>query len=140
MPLLVISFTASGKFVVVRKTALLLAAAVVLLCCRFSWSQTSAPTAQVRTLQGVVKSGKTPVPGATVSALNSGTGQKVVGWTQPDGSYKLTLPGDGECVVRAQMAAFARAVSHVTVGPSKRGLCRSFRLNNLRPFSREPIS
>jgi hypothetical protein len=41
-----------------------------------------------------------------------------VGWTQPDGSYKLTLPGDGEYVVRAQMAAFATAVSHVTVGPS----------------------
>ncbi len=41
-----------------------------------------------------------------------------MGWTQPDGSYKLTLPGDGEYVVRAQMAAFATAVSHVTVGPS----------------------
>ena len=96
------------------------ALALVLFCfcpC-FSPSQTLPPPAQVRTLQGVVKSGKTPVPGATVTAVNHGTGQKVVGWTQPDGSYKLSLPGDGEYVVRAQMAAFAAAQSRVTVGPS----------------------
>jgi hypothetical protein len=66
----------------------------------------------------VVKSGKIPVPGATVTAVNHGTGQKVVSWTQPDGSYKLTLPGDGEYVVRAQMTAFAAAQSRVTVGPA----------------------
>ncbi len=118
MPLLVISFMVGEKSVLNSRTALLLPAAVFLLCCRFSWSQTPSPTAQVRTLQGMVKSGNTPVPGATVSALNPVTGQKVLGWTQPNGSYKLTLPGDGEYVVRAQMAAFAASVSHVTIGPS----------------------
>ena len=45
-----------------------------------------------RTLQGVVKSGNTPVPGATVTASNPASGQKVVGWTQLNGSY--TLKGD----------------------------------------------
>ena len=53
-----------------------------------------------------------------MTAVNHGTGQKVVSWTQPDGSYKLTLPGDGEYVVRAQMTAFAAAQSRVTVGPA----------------------
>ncbi len=71
-----------------------------------------------RILQGTVKSGNQAVPGATVSAMNPATGQKVVGWTQVDGSYKLTVPGDGEYVVRAQMAAFATASVHVTVGPA----------------------
>jgi trimeric autotransporter adhesin len=118
MRLFVISFTAKQKSARNRGTALLSATAVVVLCSCLSWSQAAAPTAQVRTLQGVVKSGNTPVPGATVSATNPGTGQKVVGWTQPNGSYKLTLPGDGEYVVHAQMAAFATAVSHVTVGAS----------------------
>ena len=89
------------------------------LCCGLSWAQTSPPNppAEARTLQGTVKSGTTPVPGATVSATNPKTQQKVVGWTQPNGNYKLTLPSDGEYTVRAQMAAFATAVQQVTVGP-----------------------
>ncbi len=74
--------------------------------------------AESRTLQGVVKSGNTPVPGATVTASNRAGGQKVVGWTQLNGSYTLALPGDGEYVVQVQMAAFATAVAHVTVGSS----------------------
>ncbi len=117
MSLLVIS-SSGKKSVLNRGPALLSALAGVLLCGCFSWSQTPSPAAQVRILQGVVKSGKIPVPGATVTAVNHGTGQKVVSWTQPDGSYKLTLPGDGEYVVRAQMTAFAAAQSRVTVGPA----------------------
>ena len=78
----------------------------------------SPGTSSPRVLTGTVKSGNTSVPGATVTATNPATGQKVVGWTQTDGSYKLQLPGDGEYVVRAQMAAFATAIAHVTVTES----------------------
>ncbi len=118
MPLIVILLTAVETSVLNRKTARLMVAAFVLLCCRFSWSQAPTPTAQLRTLAGVVKSGKTPVPGATVTATNHSAGQRVIGWTRADGSFKLTLPGDGEYAVRAQMAAFATATARVTVGPS----------------------
>lgn len=118
MPLIVSLFTALETSVLNRKTALLTVAAFVLLCRCFSWSQAPSPTAQPQTLEGVVKSGKTPVPGATVTATNHSTGQRVIGWTRADGSFKLTLPGDGEYAVRAQMAAFATATSRVTVGPS----------------------
>jgi len=118
MPLIISLFTALETSVLNRKTALLTVAAFVLLCRCFSWSQAPSPTAQLRTLQGVVKSGRTPVPGATVTATNHSTGQKVTGWTRADGSFKLTLPGDGEYAVRAQMAAFATATSRVIVGPS----------------------
>jgi len=118
MPLIVSLFTALETSVLNRKTALRTVAAFVLLCHCFSWSQAPSPTAPPRTLTGVVKSGKTPVPGVTVTATNHTTGQKVIAWTRADGSFKLTLPGDGEYAVRAQMAAFATATSRVTVGPS----------------------
>jgi trimeric autotransporter adhesin len=73
------------------------------------WGSNSARHGEIR---------QYPSPWATVAALNLVTGQKIIGWTQANGNYKLALPGDGEYVVRAQMAAFATAVSHVTVGPS----------------------
>ena len=94
----------------------------VLLWCSLAWGQSAASPAPARTLQGVVKSGKIPLPGATVTASNHATGQKVIGWTQTDGSYKLALPGDGEYVVRAQMTAFATASSRVTVSPSNQNV------------------
>ena len=74
-----------------------------------------AESAPAGTLEGKVKSGTTPVPGATVGVTHAATGQKVVGWTQTDGSYQLALPADGEYVVRVQMTGFAVATQHVTV-------------------------
>jgi trimeric autotransporter adhesin len=111
-------------FIVGYKTVLpkgafgLLVANLFLFCGCFAWSQGPPASAPARTLHGVVKSGKTPVPGATVTAFDRSSGRKGVGWTQPDGSYKLTLPGDGEYVVQLQMAAFARAATRVTVNAS----------------------
>jgi hypothetical protein len=62
-----------------------------------------------------VKSGNTPIPGATVSATDPATGKRIVGWTQPDGTYKLALPAAGEYVIRAQMSAFAVASQRITL-------------------------
>ncbi|HTV66288.1 MAG TPA: TonB-dependent receptor [Bryocella sp.] len=101
-----------------RRTALLLITGAISLCCSLALGQSTTPAAPVRSVQGMVKSGKFPVPGATVTAVNHATGQKVVGWTRPDGSFKLTLRDDGEYVVRAQMSAFATSTARVTVGPS----------------------
>jgi trimeric autotransporter adhesin len=66
-------------------------------------------------LQGLVKSGNIPMPGATVTATNSASGRKIVVWTQVDGSYKLALPSEGEYSVRVQMVAFAPDTQRVTV-------------------------
>ena len=118
---LIVIFLAHQQKSVSKPGAVFRSALVLLLVCfcpGVSRSQTLPPPLPTRTVQGMVKSGKTPVPGATVTAVNHGTGQKVAGWTQPDGTFRLTLPADGEYVVRAQMAAFATAVSHVTVSPS----------------------
>jgi hypothetical protein len=58
-------------------------------------------------IQGVVKSGNTPIPGATVTASNTLTGQKVTTWTNVAGQYSLPVKASGRYVVKAQMAAFA---------------------------------
>ncbi len=109
---------AGYKTVLPRGAFPLLVANLVLFGCCMAWSQGPPASAPARSLHGVVKSGKIPVPGATVTAFDRASGRKAVGWTQPDGSYKLTLPGDGEYVVQVQMAAFARAVGRVTVNAS----------------------
>src|SRR5580658_2375247 len=111
-------FRDGTRYAFTRATAFWLIAGFGWLGCGFLWGQSPAPPAPVRTVQGVVKSGKIPLPGVTVTASNHATGQKVVGWTQPDGSYKLALPGDGDYVVRAQMTAFAVATSRATLSPS----------------------
>ena len=65
-------------------------------------------------VEGKVRSGNTPVPGATVTATNTKTGQKINTWTQTDGSYKLSL-SSGDYSVRVQMVAFAATTQQVHV-------------------------
>jgi len=75
-------------------------------------------------LEGKVRSGNIPVPGATVTATNVKTGEKINAWTQPDGSYKLALPARGDYSVRVQMVAFAAATQavHLAAGNPYRQL------------------
>ena len=65
-----------------------------------------------------------PLPGVTVTAMNTLTGQKATAWTDVDGTYSLQVPADGRYVVRAQMAAFAplthEAVINSTAGRDAR--------------------
>ncbi|MGA9039827.1 MAG: TonB-dependent receptor [Terriglobales bacterium] len=78
-----------------------------------------SPT-QGGSIYGVVKSGNMPVPGVTVTATNSTTAQKVITWTDVDGSYTLAIPDDGRYVLRTQMAAFAAATQEVIIGSANR--------------------
>ena len=72
-------------------------------------------------LLGRVRSGSTAIPGATVTATNSATRQKIVGWTKADGSYRLELPVVGDYSVSVLMVAFAAATQqvHVAAGTTK---------------------
>jgi uncharacterized membrane protein YgcG len=63
-----------------------------------------------------------PLPGATVTAANTLTGQKVTTSTDVDGSYSVQVPSDGRYVVRAQMAAFAPVTQEVRVNDANRNL------------------
>src|SRR5262249_10203330 len=53
-----------------------------------------------------IRSGNVPVPGATVTAINAATGQKIVVWTALDGSYTIQVP-TGHYTIRVEMTAFA---------------------------------
>jgi trimeric autotransporter adhesin len=88
--------------------------------CPWLTAQGSQP--QGGTIRGVVKSGNMPLPGATVTAANTLTGQKVTTSTDVDGTYSLQVPSDGRYVVRAQMAAFAPVTQEVRVNDSNRNL------------------
>ena len=61
-----------------------------------------------------MRSGNTAVPGATVAATDTRTGEKFTTWTEVDGSYKLALP-PGDYSVRAQMVAFAPATQPLKI-------------------------
>jgi hypothetical protein len=102
------------KFVV----ELLLLFQIVVIHPRLSPGQAAAPASPRRIIHGVVKSGNMPIPGVTVTAGNSQTGQKVATSTDLDGSYSLQVTSDGGYSVRAQMAAFAPATKEVVVNPT----------------------
>ena len=87
----------------------------LLSCC--AWAQTS----QLFLIQGLVKSGRVPLPGATVTATNSQNGVKVVGWTEIDGTYSLQVATAGTYTVQVEMTGFALLKKDITVtGPTAR--------------------
>ena len=76
------------------------------------------PATQGGIVHGLVKSGNMPLPGATVTAVNTLTGQKAIAWTGVDGRYVLEVPANGRYVLRAQMAAFALLTHEVVIAPA----------------------
>src|SRR3984885_11058086 len=102
------------------------------LCSHDLWAQaaeqTTAPSAVLRSIHGVVKSGNMPIPGAGVSATNAATNEQVNAWTDVDGSYVLRIPADGKYSVRVQMAAFAGNAQDVTLDPAHQDVQQNFEL------------
>jgi trimeric autotransporter adhesin len=84
------------------------------------WLAAQTPPSQGGTIHGVVKSGNMPLPGVTVTAANTLTGQKVTTSTDVDGGYSLQVASDGRYVVRAQMAAFAPVTQEVRLNAVNR--------------------
>ena len=60
-------------------------------------------------LHGVVRSGKIPLPGVTVTARNTLTGKRYSTVTDVNGAWSMTIPLDGRYVIRTEFAAFATA-------------------------------
>ena len=102
------------------------------LCSEDLWAQaaaqTAAPSAALRSIHGVVKSGNMPIPGAGVSATNAATNEQVNTWTDVDGSYALRIPADGNYSVRVQMAAFAVSAQEVALDPAHQDVQANFEL------------
>jgi trimeric autotransporter adhesin len=91
-------------------------------------AQTAAPPEQGGTIRGAVKSGGSVLPGVTITAANSLTGEKATTSTDVNGGYALRVPANGRYVVRAQMAAFAPLTHEVVLNESNRAVQSDFEI------------
>ena len=73
------------------------------------------PSAPTFSITGVVKSGNTPIPGATVTAINSSTQEKTTTSTDTNGAYTLQV-AEGKYQLQIDMAAFAPSTREIVVG------------------------
>jgi trimeric autotransporter adhesin len=78
---------------------------------------TPAPQVTSFEISGSVKSGKTPLPGVTVTAANTLTGKKYSIATGLDGSYKFSGLPRGRYVVRVEFMAFAPQTQEIVLKP-----------------------
>src|SRR6184192_292698 len=81
----------------------------------------SPPAVAASTITGTVKSGDTPLPGVAISATNTLTGKKVFTTTAVDGAFRMTIPGRGRWVVRAELPAFAPETKEIVFTPELLG-------------------
>ncbi|MGA2430075.1 MAG: TonB-dependent receptor [Candidatus Acidiferrum sp.] len=68
-------------------------------------------------ISGTVRSGKTPLPGVTVTAANTLTGKKFSVATASNGTYSFTGLPRGRYVVRVEFMAFAPQTQEVILKP-----------------------
>ncbi len=71
-------------------------------------SQSAAPaTVAGGSVHGTVKAGNIPLPGVSIVATNTLTGQRYATITDINGNYSMTIPTNGRYVLRTELAAFA---------------------------------
>jgi hypothetical protein len=83
-------------------------------------AQSPAPSAAPQPnfqITGTVRSGKTPLPGVTVTAANTLTGKKFSMATAPNGTYSFIGLPRGRYVVRVEFMAFAPQTQEVILKP-----------------------
>jgi hypothetical protein len=88
-------------------------------------SPPSAPAAPAQTppapvsysISGIVRTGKSALPGVTVTAANTLTGKKLTTTTALDGSFSFSVSARGRYVVRAEFLAFAPQTQEVLLNP-----------------------
>ena len=79
--------------------------------------QAAIPAATSFEISGVVKNGKTALPGVTVTAANTLTGKKFSAATAVNGSFTFRGLPRGRYVVKAEFMGFAAFTQEVTVNP-----------------------
>jgi len=77
----------------------------------------SAPTSVTFEITGSARSGKTPLPGVTVTAANTLTGKKYVAATNSEGKFSLSGLARGRYVVRIEFMGFAAFTQEVVLNP-----------------------
>jgi hypothetical protein len=78
---------------------------------------TAPDTAPTYEITGSARSGKTPLPGVTVTAANTLTGKKYVAATNSEGKFSLTGIPRGRYVVRIEFMGFAAFTQEIVLKP-----------------------
>jgi hypothetical protein len=78
---------------------------------------TTAPAAATFEITGSANSGKTPLPGVTVTAANTLTGKKYVSATNSEGKFSLSGMARGRYVVRIEFMGFGAFTQEVVLNP-----------------------
>ncbi|QNI38452.1 TonB-dependent receptor [Edaphobacter sp. 4G125] len=71
------------------------------------------------TIRGTVKTGAFPLPGVSITAINTLTGKKYATTTDITGSFAMAIPKNGRYVVKAELAAFAGETKEVLVNTAE---------------------
>ena len=100
--------------VVVVCMALICAVVFVCLACS---QELAAPAAAGFQITGTVKSGKTALPGVTVTAANTLTGKKASVVTGVDGSFVIRGLARGRYVVKIEFMGFATSTQELVLNP-----------------------
>ncbi len=69
-------------------------------------------------VHGTVKAGNVPLPGVSVVATNTLTGQRYATITDINGNYSMTIPANGRYVLKTELAAFAPETKVALIKPS----------------------
>ena len=79
--------------------------------------QASTPAPVTFEIAGSARSGKTPLPGVTVTAANTLTGKKYLAASNSEGKFSLTGMARGRYVVRIEFMGFATFTQEVVLNP-----------------------
>ena len=71
-------------------------------------------------LRGQVKSGVTPLPGVTITAIHTLTGKRYTTVTDARGIYAMRIPKYGRYIVRVELSAFAAETKEVLLNAANR--------------------
>ncbi|HTZ58735.1 MAG TPA: TonB-dependent receptor [Acidobacteriaceae bacterium] len=69
-------------------------------------------------VHGAVKAGNVPLPGVSIVATNTLTGQRYATITDINGNYSMNIPANGRYVIKAELAAFAPETKEALIKPS----------------------
>src|ERR1700736_366624 len=82
-----------------------------------SQATTQTPASTSFEISGIVKAGKTPLPGVTVTASNTLTGKKFTVATAANGTYTFAGLPRGRYVVRVEFMGFAPLTQEIVLKP-----------------------
>ncbi len=95
----------------------------------------STPVSTGGPVHGTVKAGNVPLPGVSIVATNTLTGQRYATVTDINGNYSMTIPASGRYVLKAELAAFAAETKVAVVKSPAPGSTAAAPVNQQADFS-----